>query len=186
METKYIKYLSKVYDRKKIKNKNKHIKELLKSIYTHQYNDYVMIKIGKYLAPVDYQLYPIVRKLYLLGFQPAGWNFTTQKNDMTTFITFLMNKKLKTQNTQLRLVKALKSVFDNSKLVKVEKFNFDSAQIDFNSKDLDHVLKLLKVRKSKKQVLPGAGTVEHTFKIKNLHKLLNELPFQDIEADDIY
>mgnify|MGYP006966875553 CR=1 FL=1 len=53
-----------------------------------------MLRISeKYEAPVDYQLYPLVRYLHKKGLWVGGWDFNMLREDYA-FINVLKNKKI--------------------------------------------------------------------------------------------
>ncbi len=64
------KHLRLVYKERKIKNADKHIDRLFKSVYHGQFNDYVMVKIKGCDVPVDAPLGPVVKELVSRGFWP--------------------------------------------------------------------------------------------------------------------
>jgi|LakMenEpi03Aug12_release.lakeMendotaPanAssembly.Ray.scaffolds.fasta_scaffold09353_9 hypothetical protein len=62
------KELQLIYKERKIKNANKHIDQLFRSVYHGQFNDYVMVNIKGRDVPVDAQLGPVVKELVSRGF----------------------------------------------------------------------------------------------------------------------
>ncbi len=110
-QVQYRKKLEKVYRTRKIMNPNRRITRLFKSVYPTQYNDYIMLKYPKgHDAPVDAPLYPVVRKLVMLGYHAAGWDYGGYRKN-GGFIMVGTNSKHKKQNTQKRLAQSLASLF---------------------------------------------------------------------------
>jgi hypothetical protein len=196
-QSQYRKKLVSVYKRRKIKNPNRHIDRLFKSVYPAQYNDYIMLKYPKGQdAPVDAPLYPFVRKLLRLGYHVAGWDYNLYR-DNGGFIMVSVNKTNRKQNTQKRLADSLWDLFSGDCLVHKKKpkhlsdihtelvyFSNDAVAINFSEKALKDNMQDMNLKPSKAQVLPGAKAT----KISNAlaTKVHDELLPEEIETEDMF
>lgn len=172
-QLKYRKKLQGVYMRRKILNPKRHIDRLFKSVYPCQYNDYIMIRYPKgYDAPVDAELYAVVRKLVKLGYHASGWDYGTYRKN-GGFVMVAVNPTDKKQNTQKRLANSLSQLFSGDCWVHTKKpkewskimieltyFNNNAISINFSEKALKQIMDGLQVKPSKAQVLPGAKSAK--------------------------
>jgi hypothetical protein len=189
--SKYRAKLEQIYKRRKIKNPQRHITRLFKSVYPAQYNDYIMLRYPKgYDAPVDAEIYPIVRKLLQSGFHVAGWDFNQYKTNRG-FIMVILDPKNKTQNTQPRLAKNLATFFkavhptihktepkqlDDSSMELVY-FSNNAISINFTKHVLHTMMNALHVKPSTAQILPGAkaSKASNTLLTKVWQECTNEI-----------
>ena len=197
VQTQCRKKLQSVYRRRKIRNPNRHIDRLFKSVYPCQYNDYVMLRYPKGNdAPVDAPLYPTVRKLLKSGYRVAGWDCDLYRKNGGFMMVGVdtANKKL---NTQRKLAYSLAELFDNDcllhkkepkkfneDLIELCYFSSDSVSINFSKRVLKDVKMYLNVQPSKKQVLPGFKSAKIPEKLSS--KLWKELVKEDIEVEDMF
>ena len=197
-QSQYRKKLASVYQRRKIKNPNRHIDRLFKSVYPTQDNDYIMLRYPKgHDAPVDVPLYPFVCRLLKLGYHVAGWDYGSYR-DNGGFIMVSTNLKNKTQNTQKRLAKSLYDLFSGDCVVhkkkpkkysdvhtELEYLNNDAIAINFSEKALKDNMQDLKLKPSKAQALPGASSAHVSEKIRQ--KVWDELMVNgEIDTEDMF
>ena len=178
---KYCRLLSKEYEKRQIPNAQKHINRLLKSVYPTQVNDYVMFNVKRpgntrksYDAPVDHPLFALIRYLEKHGYATSGWD---HEEDGDCFVMIDVDKNFnnpKSLNTQIKLSTNLQTLFGKKTIifktfkrgrkvdpdnVNLEYFNDDAVSIRFHAKTLPKIMKKLKIRKSKCQVLPGCESI---------------------------
>lgn len=177
----YSNLLLPVYKSYRIPYPNKHITRLLKSIYPTQWKDYIMLKVSeKWYAPVDYQIYPIVRILRDHGLQPSGWDQGSIEFKEDGFI-FLQNK-----STMSKFLKSINRLFQS--IITEPGFNiereYDGAYVIFKPELIPCMLKTLDTRPSTKTVLPGANSVRkfYHWNYKQMNKYLESIPYPDVDS----
>jgi hypothetical protein len=181
----YSNLLLPVYKSYGIPYPNKHITRLLKSIYPTQWTDYIMLKVSeKWYAPVDYQIYPIVRILRDHGLQPSSWDQGSTEFKEDGFI-LLQNK-----STMSKFLKSIKRLFQSiitEHGFNIERYEYgDGVYVTFKHELIPRILKTLHTCPSTKNVLPGANSVRKFYRwnYKQMNKYLESIPYPDI--DDAY
>lgn len=162
----YKELLKKCY--KKVNINLNYVDKLIESVYPWQGRDYLISKIPNTndYVPIDYNIYAIVKKLWKEGFVTLGWDegseiqmgFITLKKTKTT-----LNKLIKLfGNDNIILDKKIINNIDDK--INISKFN-DAISINFDYNIIPKIHKILGIKKTTRNPLPGSVSCSVILKI---------------------